>query len=324
MRTVRVHRFGGPEVLELEEVATPQPGHDEVRVGVHAAGVNFVDINYRKGIGKYRGNLPVDMGVEGAGVVEVVGSGVSTLRAGDRVAWTGVLGSYATHVIVSVDRLVPLPATITFEQGAAAMLQGLTARYLSHSAYRLNPGDTCLVHAGAGGVGLLLCQMAKMRRARVLATVSTPAKAELARAAGADETILYSQQDFVAEVRRLTDGRGVNVVYDSVGKDTFEKGLDCLARRGVMILYGQASGPVPPIEALTLNVKGSLSITWPSLFDYIETRADLLAAAEWVLTRVETGQLRLRVHGTFPLAAVAEAHHALENRASAGKLLLTP
>jgi NADPH2:quinone reductase len=324
MQAIRVHQYGGPDVMRLEELQTPRPGPGEVLVRVRASGVNFVDINYRAGIGKYRGALPITLGVEGAGVVEELGPGVDHLVVGIRIAWTGVPGSYSTHVVVPVDKLVALPAGVDFEQGAAAMLQGMTAHYLSHSAYPLEPSSTCLVHAAAGGVGRLLCQMAKMRGAGVLATVSTPQKAKVARAAGADHVILYTQSDFVAEVRRLTGGKGVNVIYDSVGQATFERGLDCLTRRGVMIVFGQASGPVPPIDALTLNVKGSIYVTWPSLMDYVATREDLLCRAGDVLKWIEMKQLNLHIHDKIPLAEAPRAHRALEARSTIGKLLLIP
>ena len=246
MRAIRVHQYGGPEAMKLEELPTPKPGDGQALVRLEAAGVNFIDVYQRTGL--YKGQLPLRLGLEGAGIVEAVGAGVTTVKRGDRVAWTGIPGSYATHNVVPADRLVTLPAGVDARAGAAAMLQGMTAHYLAHSTYPLKAGDTCLVHAAAGGVGLLLCQMAKRAGARVIGTVSTEEKAELAREAGADEVILYTRQDFEAEVKRLTGGKGVDVVYDSVGKDTFDKSLNCLAPRGCMVLFGASSGPVGAVR----------------------------------------------------------------------------
>jgi NADPH2:quinone reductase len=322
MQVVRVHEHGGPEAMKFEELPTPDPGPGEARLKVEAAGVNFVDIYQRSGL--YRGPLPLALGKEGAGTVEAVGPNVTGVTVGDRVAWNDVQGSYATHVLARADRLVVLPAGIGMQEAAAAMLQGLTAHYLSHSTYPLRPGDTCLVHAAAGGVGLLLCQMAKMRGARVIGTVSTEEKARLAREAGADETILYTRQDFLTEARRLTGGRGVSVVYDSVGKDTFDKSLDCLAKRGYLVLFGQSSGPVAPVDPQILNAKGSLFLTRPSLVNYVETREELLERANDVLGWIAAGRLRLRIDGTYPLREAATAHRDLASRRTTGKLLLLP
>ena len=322
MQVVRVQEHGGPEVMELEEMPTPDPGPGEARVKVEAVGVNFIDIYQRGGL--YRVPLPLALGREGAGTVEAVGPNVSEVKVGDRVAWNDSQGSYATHVLARADRLVPLPEGVGAREAAAAMLQGLTAHYLSHSTYPLKPGDTCLVHAAAGGVGLLLCQMARMRGARVVGTVSTDEKASLAREAGADETILYTQQDFLAEVRRLTGGRGVDVVYDSVGKDTFDKSLDCLAKRGYMVLFGQSSGPVAPVDPQILNAKGSLFLTRPSLIDYVNTREDLVKRAAEVLGWIVAGRLRLKIDRTYPLGEAAAAHRDLASRRTTGKLLLIP
>jgi NADPH2:quinone reductase len=291
-------------------------------VRLEAAGVNFIDVYQRSGL--YKGQLPLLLGLEGAGVVEAVGPGVTTARVGDRVAWTGVPGSYATHNVVPGDRLVALPAGLDARAGAAAMLQGMTAHYLAHSTYPLKPGDACLVHAAAGGVGLLLCQMAKRAGARVIGTVSTEEKATLAREAGAHDVILYTRQDFEAEVKRLTGGKGLQVVYDSVGRDTFEKGFNCLATRGYMVLYGQSSGPVGTFDPQVLNAKGSLFLSRPSLFHYIATREELVRRAGEVLTWIQKGELKLRIGATFPLAEAAQAHRDLEGRRTTGKVLLIP
>jgi NADPH2:quinone reductase len=322
MRAIRVPHYGGPEAMRLEDLPTPRPGAGQALVRIEAAGVNYIDVYQRTGL--YKNPLPVALGLEAAGVVEEVGPGVTAVRAGERVAWTGVPGSYASHNVVPADRLVALPAGMDARAGAAAMLQGMTAHYLAHSTYPLKRGDACLVHAAAGGVGLLLCQMAKRAGARVLGTVSTEAKAELARAAGADEVILYSRVDFAAEVKRLTGGQGLQVIYDSVGKDTFDKGLDCLAPRGYMVLYGQSSGPVGSFDPQVLNAKGSLFLTRPSLFHYTASREELVHRAGEVLDWIRAGQLRLRIGATLPLAEAAEAHRQLEGRKTTGKVLLIP
>ena len=322
MRAIRVQQFGGPEAMELEELPTPKPGDGQALVRIEAAGVNFIDVYQRTGL--YKNPLPYGLGLEGAGVVEAVGGGVTTVRVGDRVAWTGIPGSYATHNVVPADKLVTLPAGVDARAGASAMLQGMTAHYLAHSTYPLKAGDTCLVHAAAGGVGLLLCQMAKRAGARVIGTVSTEEKAKLAREAGADEVILYTRQDFEAEVKRLTGGKGVQVVYDSVGKDTFEKGFNCLAMRGCMVLYGASSGPVAPLDPQVLNAKGSLFLTRPSLFHYTATREELVKRAGDVLGWIQKGELKLRIGATFPLAEAAKAHQDLEGRRTTGKVLLIP
>jgi NADPH2:quinone reductase len=322
MRAIRVHEFGGPEAMKLEELPTPKPGEGQALVRIEAAGLNYIDV-YQRG-GAYKNPLPYSLGLEGAGVAEAVGAGVTTVRVGDRVAWTGVPGSYATHNVVPADRLVALPAGVDSRAGAAAMLQGMTAHYLAHSTYPLKPGDACLVHAAAGGVGLLLCQMAKRAGARVIGTVSTEDKAKLAREAGAHDVILYSRQDFEAEVKRLTGGKGLQVVYDAVGRDTFEKSLNCLAPRGYMVLYGAASGPVAPLDPQVLNNKGSLYLTRPSLFHYIATRDDLMRRAGEVLGWIQKGELKLRIGATFPLAEAAQAHRDLEGRRTTGKVLLIP
>lgn len=322
MRAIRVPQYGGPEAMRLEDLPTPTPGAGTALVRLEAAGVNFIDVYQRTGL--YKGALPLPLGLEGAGVVEEVGPGVASVRRGDRVAWTGVSGSYATHNLVPADRLVLLPHGLDARAGAAAMLQGMTAHYLAHSTYPLKPGDACLVHAAAGGVGLLLCQMAKRAGARVIGTVSTEEKATLAREAGADEVILYTRQDFGAEVHRLTGGNKLQVVYDSVGRDTFDKSLDCLAPRGYMVLYGQSSGPVAPLDLQVLNAKGSLFVTRPSLQHHILTREDLERRAGEVLGWIRKGELRVRIGATFPLAEAAEAHRQLEGRRTTGKVLLIP
>jgi len=322
MKAIRIDGFGGPEVLRLAEVPDPSPGPGQVVVRVVAAGVNFVDVYHRTGL--YPNPLPLVPGMEGAGVVAERGPGVATLREGDRVAWTGILGSYAERVLLAADRAVALPPGIGTETAAAVMLQGMTAHYLCTSTFPLQEGHVCLVHAAAGGVGLLLVQMAKRRGARVIGTVGTEAKAALARGAGADEVILYAREDFLEAVKRLTDGRGVDVVYDSVGRATAEKSLDCLLPRGMMVFYGNASGPVPPIDPLLLSRKGSLFLTRPNLVHHIADRASLEARASDVLGDVAAGRLAVRIDRTLPLADAAEAHRALEGRLTAGKVLLAP
>jgi NADPH2:quinone reductase len=322
MKAIRVDGFGGPEVLRLADVPDPFPGPGQVVARVEAAGVNFIDVYHRTGL--YPNPLPLVPGMEGAGVVAQVGPGVATWREGDRVAWTGILGSYAGRVLLPADRAVAVPLGMSTDTAAALMLQGLTAHYLCTSTYPLKKGDTCLVHAAAGGVGLLLVQMAKRRGARVIGTVGTEAKAALAREAGADEVVLYAREDFLDAVKRLTGGRGVDVVYDSVGKTTAEKSLDCLVPRGMMVFFGNASGPVPPIDPLALSRKGSLFLTRPNLVHYIADRASLEARAAAVLGDAAAGRLRVRIDRTYPLAEAAEAHRALEGRQTAGKVLLIP
>jgi NADPH2:quinone reductase len=322
MNAIRVHATGGPDVLRYEDVAQPAPGPGQVLVKVEAAGVNFIDIYQRRGL--YPVPLPFTPGQEAAGTVTAVGPGVTEVKPGDRVAYTGVLGAYAEYAVVPAERVVVLPEGIDARQGAAAMLQGMTAHYLACATYPLKAGDTCLVHAAAGGVGLLLCQIAKRRGARVIGTVSTREKAARAREAGADEVILYTEQDFEAEVKRLTQGAGVNVVYDSVGQTTFAKSLDCLAPRGMLVLYGQSSGPVGPFDPQLLSQKGSLFLTRPSLVHYVATRAELLARAGEVLGWIRAGTLKLRIGRELPLAQAAAAHRALEGRETTGKVLLIP
>jgi NADPH2:quinone reductase len=322
MKAIRISQNGGPEVLTLEDVSLPEPKEGEARVRVEAVGVNFIEIYFRQGL--YKTALPFTPGGECAGTVSAVGPGVSALKPGDRVATVNAAGSYAEETVVKADRLVPLPPGVTARQGAAAMLQGMTAHYLTTSTYTLKPGDVCVIHAAAGGVGLLLCQMAKKLGARVIGTASTAEKTALAKAAGADRVVLYTTEDFVAAAREFTGGRGVNVIYDSVGKTTFEKGFDALAPRGMMALFGQASGPVAPLDPQLLNQKGSVCLARPSLFHYIASREELLQRAGDVLGWVKDGSLMLRMEHDFPLAKAADAHRALEGRKTTGKVLLIP
>jgi NADPH2:quinone reductase len=324
MRAVRVHQFGGPEALVYEEVADPQAGPGQAVVRVEAVGLNFIDVYHRTGFYKLPAPPPFILGQEGAGTVLAVGDGVSDLAVDDRVAWCGVQGSYAEQAAVPAARLVKLPAGVSTRQGAAVMLQGMTAHYLACSTWPLRPGDACLVHAAAGGVGQLLCQIAKLRGARVFATVSTEEKARLARQSGADEVILYTRDDFEAEVKRATGGRGLQVVYDGVGRTTFDKGLACLAPRGLMALFGQSSGAVPPIDPGRLAAHGSLFLTRPTLFHYIATREELTARAADLFGWLAAGQLDVRIGSELPLRDAAEAHRALEGRQTTGKVLLIP
>jgi len=322
MRVIRQHEFGGPEVLRYDEVSLPEPGVGEARVKIDAVGVNYVDIYQRTG--QYPGPLPMIPGREAAGEVDAVGPGVSDVRRGDRVAYAGHVGSYGQYAIVPAWMLVPIPNALDTRQAAAVMLQGMTAHYLTHSTYPIQPGDTALVHAAAGGVGLLLVQLAKRRGGRVIGTVSTEEKARLARDAGAAEVILYTQIDFEAETRRLTNGKGVNVVYDSVGQTTFDKSLNCLTPRGYMVLYGQASGPVPPLNPQVLSAKGSLFLTRPTLAHHMRDRAELLKRTGDLFTWITAGELHVRIDKTFPLKEAAEAHRYLEGRKTKGKVLLIP
>jgi NADPH2:quinone reductase len=322
MKAIRIHAPGGPEALTFDDVPEPTPGAGQVLVKLAAAGVNFIDVYFRTGM--YKAPLPLTLGLEGAGVVTAVGTGVTDVKVGDTGAWTGVPGSYAQMAVVPADRIVKLPPGVDPKVGAAAMLQGLTAHYLVRSSYPLKKGDTCLVHAAAGGMGLLLCQMGKMLGATVIGTVSTEEKAALAKGAGAEHVILYSQQDFEPEVKRITGGRGVDVVYDGVGATTFDKSLSCLRPRGYMILFGAASGPVPPLDLQVLNVRGSLFLQRPSLNHHIAAREELLQRAGEVLGWIKDGKIKLRIEHQFPLAQAAEAHKALEGRKTTGKILLIP
>jgi NADPH2:quinone reductase len=322
MRAIRVGGHGGAEVLRLEEAPDPRPGAGEVLVRVEAAGVNFIEIYQRMGM--YPVAPPFTPGTEGAGTVIDVGEGADGVRPGDRVASVALRGSYAELSTADADKVIVLPDDVDTRTAAAIMLQGMTAHYLATSTFPLSPGDTCLVHAAAGGVGLLLCQIAAKRGARVIGTVSTKEKAALARDAGAAEVILYTQQSFAEEVKRLTNGRGVRVVFDSVGRTTFEDGLGCLAPRGMMVLFGQSSGSVRPLDPQILNRHGSLYLTRPSLAYYVATREELLARATDLMHWIRDGALRVRIDREFPLAYAADAHRALESRATAGKLLLRP
>lgn len=322
MKAVQIDEFGGPEVMQYREVADLTPGDGEALVEIQAVGVNFTDIYSRAGINPGP-SLPRTIGVEGAGVVRGVGAGVTDLREGDVVAYSSSQGSYAEQAVVPASRLVKMPEGLAARDGAAVMLQGMTAHYLCHSTYPVQPGDKVMVHAGAGGVGLLLIQMVKRLGGYVFSTVSTEEKAELARGAGADHVILYTQQDFAAAVQQATGGAGLQAVYDAVGLTTFDQSVSCLARRGYMVLYGQASGVVPPIDPRILG-NGSLYLTRPGLGDYIATTEDLRQRAGDVLGWVQSGELKLRVEHIFPLADAAEAHRQLASRATTGKLLLIP
>jgi NADPH2:quinone reductase len=322
MKAIRVHEYGGPEALRHEEAPLPEPGPGEARVKIEAAGVNFIDVYHRTG--RYPGQLPITPGMEGAGVVDALGPDVSELKPGDRVAYAMHQGSYGEYAVVPAWRLVPLPDSVDTRLAAAVMLQGMTAHYLTHTIYPLRPGDTALVHAAAGGVGLLLVQMAKRRGTRVIGTVSTEEKVGLAREFGADEVILYTQIDFEAETSRMTNGEGVNVVYDSVGKTTFDKGLNCLKPRGYMVLYGASSGPAPPLDPQVLVRKGSLFLTRPSLAHYSADREEILRRSGDLFEWMAAGQLQVRVNQAYPLADAAEAHRYLEGRKTRGKLLLMP
>ncbi len=320
MKAIQVAQVGGPEVLTLVDVPVPDPKPNEALVQIEAAGVNFIDVYFREG--RYPAPLPFTCGQEGAGLVVAVGPDVTTLRLGDRVAYSGVMGSYAEYAAIPADRLVTLPDGLDFTQAAAAMLQGMTAHYLTHSTYPIKSGDTVLIHAAAGGVGLLLVQMAKRLGARVIGTAGNEHKGELAREAGADEVIIYTEVDFETETRRLTDNQGVHVVYDGVGKDTFAKDLKVMRPRGYVVLFGGASGAVPPFDLLELTKYGSLFVTRPSLQHYIATREELDQRAGDVLQMIERGELKLRIHQTYPLAEAQQAHRDLESRKTTGKLLL--
>jgi len=317
MKAIRVHAPGGPEALRYEDVAQPSPAAGQVLVKVEAAGVNYIDVYQRNGL--YKVATPFTLGQEAAGVVGAVGAGVTDPKVGDRVVYASILGAYAEYAVVPADRVVVLPEGVTTRQAAAVMVQGMTAHYLACTIYPLKTGDTCLVHAAAGGVGLLLCQVASRRGARVIGTVSTREKAALARDAGARDVILYTEQDFEVEAKRLTGGLGL-----PVGKTTFEKGLNCLSHRGMMVLYGQSSGPIGSFDPQVLMQKGSLFLTRPTIAHYIATRAELVTRAGEVLSWLKSGTLKVRIEHEFSLAEAAEAHRALEARKTTGKLLLIP
>ncbi|HUB52726.1 MAG TPA: quinone oxidoreductase [Terracidiphilus sp.] len=322
MKAIQINETGGPEVLKLVEMPIPEPGPGQVLIRIEATGVNFVEVYFRRGV--YKAALPFTPGSEAAGTIEELGPGVTGFAAGDAVASTSVMGSYAEYALVPAAQLVKIPEGLSLECAAAAMLQGMTAHYLAYTTFPLKAGETALVHAGAGGVGLLLTQMASALGARVISTVSTEAKAELSREAGATEVILYTEQDFEAEVKRITGGKGVDVVYDSVGKTTFDKSLNCLRPRGMMVLFGASSGPVPPFDLAQLNSKGSLFITRPSMWHYLATRAELEWRSGDVLKWAASGELKLRMEHTYQLTDAAQAQIDLEARKTTGKVLLAP
>ena len=321
MKAVRVHSLGGPEVLTYEDVDVPRPGAGEALVKISASGLNYLDVQYR--IGRVKAPLPFVIGSEASGVVTELGSGVTGLEVGDRVAWAMTLGSYAEYAVVPAWKLVAVPPGVDMQIAAGVMLQGLTAHYLTHSTFALKPGDTALVHAAAGGVGSVIVQVARIVGARVIATAGTEAKAELARQAGAHEVIVYTKQDFEAEVKRLTDGRGVDVVYDSVGKDTFDRSLNCLRPRGMLALFGFSSGLVPPFDPAMLGTKGSLFLTRPGLNQYMATREELMSRMNDIFDWLAAGQLKIRIGHVFPMVEARRAHEELEARRTTGKVLLT-
>jgi NADPH:quinone reductase len=322
MKAIRIHKYGGPEVLTYEDIPVPEPKAGEARIKIEAIGLNFIDIYQRTGL--YPLQTPLTLGMEGAGVVDAIADGVTEVKPGDRVAYSMIVGAYAEYATVPTAKLAPVPANLDMKSAATLMLQGMTAHYLTHSTYALKGGDVALVHAAAGGVGLLLIQVAKMLGARVIGTVSTEAKAQLAKEVGADDVILYTQSDFLAEVKKLTDGKGVHVVYDSVGATTFEKSLDCLRPRGYLVLFGQSSGPVASFDPARLAGKGSLFLTRPTLTHYALERSELLQRANDLFQWTASGKLHLRIESTFPLREVAEAHRLLEERKTTGKVVLFP
>lgn len=322
MKAIQVKQPGGPEALEYTDLPTPQPKANEAVIKLAASGVNFVDVYFREG--RYPTPMPFVVGQEGAGTVVSVGADVRSVKVDDRVAWTGLQGAYAEYAAVPADRLVPIPEGVSDQQAAAAVLQGMTAHYLSHDTYPLKTGETALVHAAAGGVGLLLVQMAHNIGARVIGTVSTDEKAKLARDAGADDIILYSQVDFETETKRIMSGKGLDVVYDSVGKTTFEKGLNLLRPRGMMVLFGGSSGAVPPFDLIALSQKGSLYVTRPTLVNYIASREELVARSNAVFGMIAAGKLKLRIEHAYPLSKAQQAHRDLQARRTTGKLLLIP
>jgi NADPH:quinone reductase len=321
MQAIQILATGGPEVLTLRDLPTPTPGPGEALVRLEASGVNFIDVYFREG--RYPAKLPYTLGQEAAGTVVATGNNVTAVKAGDRVAWCAIPGTYAQLAVAPADRLIKIPEAVTFQQAAGAMLQGMTAHYLAYSTYAIRPNDEVLIHAGAGGVGLLLTQMAKFLGARVFTTVSSDEKAALSRAAGADEVILYTREDFAAKIKQQAP-KGLHAVYDSVGKSTFDKSLEVLRPRGTLVLFGGSSGAVPPFDLIKLSALGSLYITRPTLKDYIATREDLELRATAVLNAIADGTLKLRLEHTYPLADAAHAHRDLESRITTGKLLLIP
>jgi len=322
MKAIRVVETGGPEKLLYQDVPDPKPGPGQARVKVEAIGLNFIDVYHRTGL--YPVPLPFTPGMEAAGVVDAVGIDAAGLQIGDRMAFAMNLGAYAEFVLVPAPLLVRLPREVGFREAAASMLQGMTAHYLTHSTFPLAAGMTVLVHAAAGGTGLLIIQLAKQKGTAVIGTVSSPAKAELARKAGADHVILYTQTDFESEVRSITEGRGVDVVYDSVGKTTFAKSMNCLRKRGMLVLFGQSSGPVAPLDPTILNAKGSIYLTRPSLAHYATPPDELQWRSRDILSGISSGSLKIRIGESFPLSAAAAAHQALEGRKTTGKVLLIP
>ncbi len=322
MQAIQILTTGSADVLTLRDLPTPTPGAGEALIRIEASGVNFIDTYFREG--RYPAHLPYTLGQEASGLVESVAPEVTEVKPGDRVAWCGIPGTYAQFAVAPVSRLVPIPDGVSFNDAAAALTQGITAHYLTHSTYAIQPGDEVLIHAGAGGTGLLFIQMAKALGARVFTTVSTAEKAALARDAGADEIILYTKEDFAAKVKQLTGGRGLPVVYDSVGKTTFEQSLQCLRARGLMVLFGGSSGPVPPFDLIRLSTMGSLYVTRPTMKDYIATTEDLRARTKDIFDGIANGMLKLRAEHIYPLAEAAQAHRDLEGRKTTGKLLLIP
>lgn len=322
MRAIRVHECGGPEVMRLEELPLPVPGPGQVLVDVKAAGINLFDTQLRSGL--YKRDLPLTLGLEGAGIVRATGAGVDEISVGDRVAFIFSAGSYATHTLAPAERVVRLPDGVDFKQAAAVLFQGLTAHYLATSTFPLGPDSTCLVHSAAGGCGILLCQIAKIRGAKVIGAVSTPAKAQVAREAGADHVVIYAEEDFEKAVKRITDGRGVDVVYDAVGLDTYVRSMNVLRPRGLLALYGEASGDVPPIDPRELLFRKSLFLTRTGLDHYVADRREMRARSDEIFAWVAQGRLKQKIFGTFPLEQVAQAHRALEERATTGKLLVIP
>jgi NADPH:quinone reductase len=322
MKAIRIHSHGEADVLQRDSLNTPKPEPGHVTVKIEAAGINFIDIYQRKGL--YKVPLPYTLGLEGAGTVSQVGIGVEDFQVGDRVAYSSIPGSYAEYVHAPVDKIVKIPDGVDTKTAAAAMLQGMTAHFLVNDTYKLKAGDTCLIHAVAGGVGLLLTQMAKAKGATVIGTTSSEEKATLAKNAGADHVILYTETDFEEGVKTIMNGRGLQVVYDSVGLTTFEKSLNVLAMRGMMVLYGQSSGPVEPFSPQVLNAKGSLFLTRPSLFHYIATRGEFVKRASDVFAMIQGKKLNVHIGETFPLDAAGEAQSRLESRTTSGKILLLP